>query len=278
MASGLETLCGQAYGADQQYNKLGIYTTGAIISLLMVCIPISVLWLFVDKILIFMGQDPLISIEASKYSIWLIAAVFPFAILQALIRYLQTQSLNILPMVLMSSVATLCFHVPIFWLLIFKLNLGSCGASGAIGLSYWFNVLLLGLYVKYSSSCKKTRGKRFSALNADEDLEMANVYVMFPMKRLNSLVSAADLGALFLTANSVAKRVSFKRGKILPECTEFAVDIEEPKPKYDKIALPKLKLEDIEEFSTPEFKHMLLICRSKKPLLETIVEESVCSR
>ncbi|OIT34477.1 PREDICTED: uncharacterized protein LOC109244623 [Nicotiana attenuata] len=121
-------------------------------------------------------------------------------------------------------------------------------------------------------------GRRFSALNADEDLEMANVYVMFPMKRLNSLVSAADLGALFLTANSVAKRVSFKRVKILPECTQFAVDIEEPKPKYEKIGLPKLKLEDIEEFSTPEFKHMLLMCRSKKPLLETIVEESVCSR
>ncbi|XP_075085875.1 protein DETOXIFICATION 14-like [Nicotiana tabacum] len=154
MASALETLCGQAYGAEQ-YNKLGIYTTGAMISLLMVCIPISILWLFVDKILIFMGQDPLISIEAAKYSIWLIASVFPFTILQALIRYLQTQSL-ILPMVL-TSVATLCFHVPICWLLIFKLNLGSCGAAVAIGLSYWCNVLLLGLYVKYSSSCEKTR-------------------------------------------------------------------------------------------------------------------------
>ncbi|OIT21870.1 PREDICTED: protein DETOXIFICATION 14-like isoform X2 [Nicotiana attenuata] len=154
MASALETLCGQAYGAEQ-YNKLGIYTTGAIISLLIVCIPISILWLFIDKILIFLGQDPLISIEAAKYSIWLIAAVFPYVILQALIRYLQTQSL-ILPMVL-SSVATLCFHVPICWLLIFKLNVGSCGAAVAIGLSYWFNVLLLGLYVKYSSSCEKTR-------------------------------------------------------------------------------------------------------------------------
>ncbi|XP_059282914.1 protein DETOXIFICATION 14-like [Lycium ferocissimum] len=154
MASGLETLCGQAYGAEQ-YKKLGIYTTGAIISLLMVCIPISILWLFVDKILIFMHQDPLISTEAGKYSIWLLISLFPFAILQALVRYLQTQSL-ILPMVL-SSVATLCFHVPICWLLVFKLDFGSGGAAFAIGLSYWFNVLLLGFYVKYSSSCEKTR-------------------------------------------------------------------------------------------------------------------------
>ncbi|KAJ8558358.1 hypothetical protein K7X08_005124 [Anisodus acutangulus] len=154
MASALETLCGQAYGAEQ-YKKLGIYTTGAMISLLLVCIPISILWIFVDKILIFMHQDPLISIEAGKYSIWLLISIFPFAILQVLVRYLQTQSL-ILPMV-MSSVATLCFHVPICWLFVFKLDFGSGGAAFAIGLSYWFNVLLLGLYAKYSSSCEKSR-------------------------------------------------------------------------------------------------------------------------
>ncbi|XP_055828823.1 protein DETOXIFICATION 14-like [Solanum dulcamara] len=154
MASGLETLCGQAYGA-KQYKKLGIYTTGAIISLLLVCIPISILWLYVDKLLIFMHQDPLISIEAGKYSIWLLVSLFPFAILQAITRYLQTQSL-ILPMVL-SSVATLCFHVPICWLFVFKFDFGSGGAAFAIGLSYWFNLLLLGLYVRYSKSCENTR-------------------------------------------------------------------------------------------------------------------------
>ncbi|KAK6798207.1 hypothetical protein RDI58_005909 [Solanum bulbocastanum] len=154
MSSALETLCGQAYGAEE-YRKLGIYTNGATISLLVVCIPISVLWVFVDKFLILIGQDPLISIEAGKYSSWLIATLFPYAILQALIRYLQTQSL-ILPM-LMSSIAALCFHVPICWALVFKLNLGSGGAAIAIGLSYWFNVLLLFLYVKYSSSCEMTR-------------------------------------------------------------------------------------------------------------------------
>ncbi|CAN4116824.1 unnamed protein product [Withania somnifera] len=154
MSSGLETLCGQAYGAEQ-YKKLGIYTTGAIISLLLVCIPISILWLFLDKILIFMHQDPLISVEAGKYSIWLLISLFPFAIMQALVRYLMTQSL-ILPMLLI-SVATLCFHVPICWLFVFKLSFGSGGAACAIGLSYWFCLLLLGLYVKYSSSCEKTR-------------------------------------------------------------------------------------------------------------------------
>ncbi|MCD7456405.1 hypothetical protein HAX54_031637 [Datura stramonium] len=118
-------------------------------------------------------------------------------------------------------------------------------------------------------------GRRFSALNADEDLEMGNVYVMFPMKRLNSLVSAGDMGALLLTANSVSKRVSIASFRILPECAESsAVEIEQIHGDYhEKTALPKLNLDDIEEFSTEEFKQRLSMCRSKKPLLETIAEE-----
>lgn len=154
MACALETLCGQAYGAEQ-YRKLGIYTYGAIISLLLVCVPIALLWIFMEKLLIIIGQDPLISQEAGKYSIGLIPTMFPYAILQLLVRYLQTQSL-ILPM-LWSSLASLFLHIPLSWVLVFKLKLGGSGASLAIGLAYWLNVILLALYVKYSSSCEKTR-------------------------------------------------------------------------------------------------------------------------
>ncbi|XP_063936898.1 protein DETOXIFICATION 8 isoform X2 [Daucus carota subsp. sativus] len=154
MSSALETLCGQAYGAER-YQMLGIYTYGAIISLLLVCIPISVLWIFTERLLILIGQDPLISHEAGNYSIWLIPTLFPYAILQLLIRFLLAQSL-IYPM-LLSSVAALVFHIPISWLLVFKFKIGSAGAALGIGLSYWLNVVLLGIYVKYASSCEKTR-------------------------------------------------------------------------------------------------------------------------
>uniref|UniRef100_A0A5B6YMX5 Putative MATE efflux family protein 8-like isoform X2 n=1 Tax=Davidia involucrata TaxID=16924 RepID=A0A5B6YMX5_DAVIN len=154
MASALETLCGQAYGA-KQYQKLGIYTYCAIISLIVVCFPVSLLWFFMDKLLTFIGQDPSISYEAGRYSIWLIPALFAYAILQSLVRYFQTQSL-ILPM-LLSSCAVLCFHVPLCWALVYKMELGNIGAALAIGISYWLNVVLLGFYMKYSSSCEKTR-------------------------------------------------------------------------------------------------------------------------
>ncbi|KAH9739227.1 protein DETOXIFICATION [Citrus sinensis] len=154
MAGGLETLCGQAYGAAQ-FWKLGVHTYTAIISLILVCPLVCLLWIFMDKLLPLIGQDPVISHEARKYSMWLIPALFGSAILKPLTRYFQTQSL-ILPM-FASSFLILCFHIPACWTLVFKLELGSMGAALAFSLSTWLNVILLGLYMMYSSACEKTR-------------------------------------------------------------------------------------------------------------------------
>ncbi|KAG5051248.1 hypothetical protein AAZX31_02G085600 [Glycine max] len=154
MAGGLETLCGQAFGAGQ-YEKFGLYTYTAIISLSLVCFPITILWIFNDKILTLLGQDPTISLEVRKYAIWLIPALFGSAILKPLTRFFQTQSL-ISPMILTSAIA-LCFHVVTCWTLVFKLGLGHVGAAISFSLCVWFNVIMLLSFVRYSSACEKTR-------------------------------------------------------------------------------------------------------------------------
>ncbi|XP_062179333.1 protein DETOXIFICATION 14-like [Phragmites australis] len=154
MACGLETLCGQAYGA-KQYDKLGLQTYRAIVTLITVSIPIALLWVFMGKLLILIGQDPLISKGAGRYIIWLIPGLFAYAISQPLTKFLQSQSL-IIPM-LWSSMATLLLHIPLCWLLVFKTSLGYIGASLAISLSYWLNVIMLSVYIGYSNSCKETR-------------------------------------------------------------------------------------------------------------------------
>ncbi|KAK4608573.1 hypothetical protein RGQ29_002113 [Quercus rubra] len=154
MASALETLCGQAYGAEQ-YRKLGIQTNTAIFSLTLVCFPVSLLWIYMGKLLSLIGQDPLISYEAGKFIVWLIPTLFASAALQPLIRFFQTQSL-IMPM-LGCACVSLCLHVPISWVLIFKSGLDNLGAAVALGISNWLNVILLGLYMRYSSACEKTR-------------------------------------------------------------------------------------------------------------------------
>ncbi|XP_062232079.1 protein DETOXIFICATION 10-like isoform X1 [Phragmites australis] len=154
MASGLETLCGQAYGA-KQYDKLGLQTYRATVTLILVSIPISLLWVFIGKLLILIGQDPLISKAAGRYIIWLIPGLFAYAVSQPLTKFLQSQSL-IIPM-LWSSMATLLLHIPLCWLLVFKTSLGFIGASLAISLSYWLNLIMLAAYIRYSNSCKETR-------------------------------------------------------------------------------------------------------------------------
>ncbi|KAJ8492759.1 hypothetical protein OPV22_014480 [Ensete ventricosum] len=93
MASGLETLCGQAYGAEQYHMPL--------------------------------------------------------------MKFLLSQSL-ILPM-LLSSLATLCLHIPLCWVLVFKSGLRNVGAALSISISYWLNVFMLGMYIRYSASCRSTR-------------------------------------------------------------------------------------------------------------------------
>lgn len=154
MAGALETLCGQTFGAEE-YGKLGNYTCCAILTLTVVCFPISLVWIFTDKILIFFSQDPGMSHVAREYCIYLIPALFGYALLQALIRYFQTQGM-IFPMVF-SSVSALFLHIPICWILVFKLGLGHIGAALAIGISYWLNVIWLWVYIKYSPSCQKTK-------------------------------------------------------------------------------------------------------------------------
>ncbi|XP_071694880.1 protein DETOXIFICATION 14-like [Rutidosis leptorrhynchoides] len=153
LVGGLETLCGQAYGA-KQYNKIGIYTCSAIISLLLVCIPVSISWIFLDKFLMLIGQDPLISTEAQKYSVYLIAALFGGAIVKPLVRSLQSQSLT-LPLIVTSAI-TLCFHVPLCWAFVFKFEMGSVGAAVAFSLSNWLYLILTFFYIKFSSSCEKS--------------------------------------------------------------------------------------------------------------------------
>ncbi|KAK4753826.1 hypothetical protein SAY87_001930 [Trapa incisa] len=154
MASGLETLCGQAYGA-QQFTQVGIQTQTAILSLTIVSIPLAFLWLYMEKLLIFTGQDPLISREAGKFTACLIPALFSYAVMQPFVRYFQAQSLTI-PM-LLSSCLSLCLHIPLCWALVFKSRLGNLGAAVAIDVSYWFNVVLMVLFARYSEACEKTR-------------------------------------------------------------------------------------------------------------------------
>ncbi|KAH0893108.1 hypothetical protein HID58_055537 [Brassica napus] len=154
LSGALETLCGQAFGAEQ-YQKLGPYTFTSMVYLLIIAFPISILWIFMNQILILLHQDPQVAELASVYCLWLIPALFGYSVLESLVRYFQSQSL-IFPMVL-SSLAALAFHVPLCWLMVHRFEFGVKGAAVSIGISYWLNAVFLWVYMKRSQTCLKTR-------------------------------------------------------------------------------------------------------------------------
>ncbi|XP_022135494.1 protein DETOXIFICATION 16-like isoform X1 [Momordica charantia] len=153
MASALDTFCGQSYGA-KQYHMLGIHLQRAMFVLLLVSVPLAVIWANTGEILKFLGQDAQISAEAGKYALCMIPSLFAFGLLQCLNRFLQTQNI-VFPMMVSSGIAAL-LHILICWILIFKTGLEIRGAALANAISYWLNVLMLILYVKFSSSCSKS--------------------------------------------------------------------------------------------------------------------------
>ncbi|OIT31172.1 PREDICTED: uncharacterized protein LOC109209056 [Nicotiana attenuata] len=112
------------------------------------------------------------------------------------------------------------------------------------------------------NSCSLIIGRRFFALSADEDLEFGNIYVMFSMKRVNSVITEKDMEDFFMTANS----------KPTP------AHIPDNSSGKDGLGWLGLNLNELEGFvEVQEFRYRVS-CRSKKPLLETIMEEPISSR
>ncbi|MGV7989088.1 MATE family efflux transporter, partial [Mycobacterium kansasii] len=75
MASALETLCGQAYGA-KQYHMLGIYLQRSWIVLFSVTIILLPLFIFTAPILRLLGQADEIAAMAGTISLMFIPVMF----------------------------------------------------------------------------------------------------------------------------------------------------------------------------------------------------------
>ncbi|XP_059657976.1 protein DETOXIFICATION 16-like isoform X1 [Cornus florida] len=153
MGSALETFCGQAHGA-KQYHMLGIHMQRAMLVVVLLSIPISVLWAYSGYIFTRCGQDLEISEHAGIYARWLIPSIFPYGILQCQLRFLQTQN-SVKPLMMITAFTSLV-HVFVCWTLVFRVGFGNKGAALSNTISYWINVLILAIYIKFSPSCQRT--------------------------------------------------------------------------------------------------------------------------
>ncbi|XVF09518.1 hypothetical protein REPUB_Repub07fG0100300 [Reevesia pubescens] len=112
LASALDTLCGQSFGAEQ-HHMVGIHTQRAMLVVSVVSVFLAAIWANTKSVLLLAHQDAAISEEAGHYACFMIPSLFAF-------------------------------------------GFGSKGAALANSISYWINLILLALYVRYSSSCTKS--------------------------------------------------------------------------------------------------------------------------
>ena len=153
MATALDTLCGQAFGA-RQYHLLGVYKQRAMVVIGLACVPFALVWACTGRILALLGQDRAVAAEAGAYARWLIPSIFVSVALQCHIRFLQTQSL-VMPVMASSGAATLC-HAAACGALVHKAGMGSKGAALSNAGSYAVSLAMLSLYVRRSGACRRT--------------------------------------------------------------------------------------------------------------------------
>ncbi|OAY69385.1 Protein DETOXIFICATION 21 [Ananas comosus] len=138
MASALETLCGQSYGA-KQYHMLGIYLQRSWLILLTCAIILLPIFVLTTPLLKLLGQEESIAIMAGTISLWYIPVMFSYVWAFTLQMYLQAQSKNIIITYL--AVVTLAVHIFFSWLLTIKLGLGLRGVMSSMILAMWIPVL-----------------------------------------------------------------------------------------------------------------------------------------
>ncbi|KAL9236429.1 hypothetical protein vseg_011102 [Gypsophila vaccaria] len=174
LSGGLETLCGQGYGA-KQYSRMGLHLQASCIISLTFSVIISVVWWYTERLLSLLHQTPDVSREAATYMRCLIPGIFAYGILQNILRFLQTQSV-VFPLVV-CSVAPLALHIGLNYVLVHCTSLGFRGAALATSVTFWVSAGMLVLYVKFAKKFQQTwRGFSMESL----DFVLPNLKLALP--------------------------------------------------------------------------------------------------
>ncbi|CAK8568150.1 unnamed protein product [Lathyrus sativus] len=137
MASALETLCGQAFGA-KRHNMLGIYLQRSWIVLFVCCFLLLPFYVFATPFLKLIGQPDDVAESCGTVAIWLIPLHFSYAFQLPLQRFLQCQLKT--GVIAWVSLLGLVVNVVTSWLLVYVWDFGLIGAAISLDVSWWVPV------------------------------------------------------------------------------------------------------------------------------------------
>ncbi|GLT26267.1 hypothetical protein SLA2020_013490 [Shorea laevis] len=153
MASAVQTVCGQAYGANK-YSAMGIICQRAIILHLGAAVILTFLYWYSSSFLKLIGQSESIAEQAQVFARRLIPQIYAFALSCPMQRFLQSQ--NIVNPLAYMSVGVFFLHVLLSWLVVYVFDYGLFGATLTLSFSRWLLAIVNGLYIVVSPSCKET--------------------------------------------------------------------------------------------------------------------------
>ncbi|XP_057429065.1 protein DETOXIFICATION 41-like [Lotus japonicus] len=153
MASAVQTVCGQAYGA-KKYSAMGMILQRAIILHLGAAVILTFLYWFSGPFLKAIGQSDSIAEQGQIFAHGIILQLYAFALCCPMQRFLQAQ--NIVNPLAYMSVGVFLLHVLLSWLVVYVLDYGLLGAAFTLSFSWWLLVILNGSYIIFSPRCKQT--------------------------------------------------------------------------------------------------------------------------
>lgn len=155
LASGMDPICGQAVGA-RNWHIVGLTLQRTVLILLAASVPVGLLWMNLEPIMLFLGQDAGITSVASVYCWYSLPDLLANCLLQPLRNFFRCQGFQT-PMMYCSALGVL-LHVPISVLLVFVFRLGVPGVAIAAAMTNINVVVFMLLYVKLSGAFKNTWG------------------------------------------------------------------------------------------------------------------------
>lgn len=134
MASALQTLCGQSFGA-KQYHMLGIHLQRSWIVMLTATLLLLPIFIFTTPLLKSLGQESHIARVAGLMSYWQIPVMFSNIVAYTSQMFLQAQSKNNIISYL--AALSITVHVVLSWVFTVKYSFGVVGAMVASCFTFW---------------------------------------------------------------------------------------------------------------------------------------------
>lgn len=213
MATCLDTLCSQAYGA-KRYDLVGIYFQRCTCMIIVASIPLVLIWCFSSHLFLLIVQDRQLALLAEKFLRGMSFGVPGYIVFETGKRFLQAQGNFVGGQYCLFIAAPT--NILLNYLLVWneKLSIGLLGAPLATSISYWLMSIMLLCYIKFidGKQCwyglnirEAFRGwNTMLALALNGTAMMLSEFIAFEILTL----SVSRLGTSSLAAQSIASSLA----------------------------------------------------------------------